>query len=327
MNSSTQNPDVILIGAGIMSATLGVFLKELNPEVTIEIFERLDKVAAESSNAWNNAGTGHTAFCELNYSPQKEDGTIDISKALKIANSFEISKAFWSFLVKNNYIASGDSFIHTLPHISFVWGEENVSYMKKRYEAMKKFPLFSEMEYSEDPKQLMEWMPLVMIGRNTNEKLAATRMKCGTDIDFGALTRSLFQHLEKQDGVTVHLNSEVEEIKKNEDGNWEIEVKNKNTKEEDKFTSPFVFIGAGGGSLLLLEKSDIEEAEGYGGFPIGGLFLKCTNEEIIAKHHAKVYGKASVGAPPMSVPHLDSRIIDGKKVCYSDPSLDFPQNF
>ncbi len=310
-----------------MSATLGVFLKELNPEINIEIFERLDKVAGESSDAWNNAGTGHSAFCELNYAPEKADGSIDISKALKIASSFETSKQFWSYLVRKKHFASPKSFIHHLPHLSFVWGEKNVAYMKKRFEAMRKFPLFSEMQYSEDRKQLMDWMPLVMEGRDENEKVAATRMECGTDINFGALTRNLFSYLEQQDGVTLNLNHEVRDIEKTPEGKWNVEVKDLITEEKRNLQAKFVFIGAGGGSLTLLEKSNIEEAEGYGGFPISGQFLRCNNEKVIAHHNAKVYGKATVGAPPMSVPHLDSRIIDGKKSLLFGPFAGFSTKF
>jgi malate dehydrogenase (quinone) len=325
--TSPKSPDLILIGAGIMSATLGVFLKELNPSLTIEIFERLDKVAGESSDAWNNAGTGHSAFCELNYSPEKEDGSVDISKALKIANSFEISKQFWSFLVKEKQIGSPKGFIHHLPHISFVWGEKNVAYMKKRFEAMKKFPLFAEMIYTEDPNVLKEWMPLVMEGRDPKQKVAATRMECGTDINFGKLTRNLFSYLENLEGVTLHLNHEVTDIDKNKNGGWEIKVKDLVNDEKRELKTKFVFIGAGGGSLHLLEKSDIEEAEGYGGFPISGQFLRCKNEQVISEHNAKVYGKAAVGSPPMSVPHLDTRIIDGKKGLLFGPFAGFSTKF
>jgi malate dehydrogenase (quinone) len=334
MTKEHQHPDVILIGAGIMSATLGVFLKELRPELTIHIYERLEIVAGESSNAWNNAGTGHSAFCELNYSPEKEDGSVDISKAIKIAGSFEISKQFWSYLVKNKKITSPGNFIHEVPHISFVWGDENVAYMKKRFEAMRKFPLFEGMVYSEDHKELASWMPLVMEGRDEKQKCAATKMDAGTDIDFGALTRTLFDHLQRQQGVTLFLEHEVKDIDRKKkarpndpEQGWELEIKNLLTGEKINTGAKFVFIGAGGGALQLLEKSNIKEAEGYGGFPISGQFLRCKNENIIARHHAKVYGKASVGSPPMSVPHLDARIIDGKHGLLFGPFAGFSTKF
>ncbi|MFL5751817.1 MAG: malate:quinone oxidoreductase, partial [Bacteroidia bacterium] len=119
----TSHPDVILVGAGVMSATLGIMLKELHPSLKIEIYERLDMIAGESSDAWNNAGTGHSAFCELNYTPEHEDGTVDISKAIKIAEQFETSKQFWAYLVEKGYIKDPHTFINTIPHLSFVWGE------------------------------------------------------------------------------------------------------------------------------------------------------------------------------------------------------------
>ena len=328
MKSTGQiQPNIILIGAGIMSATLGVFLKELHPNYTIHIYEKMDAVALESSDAWNNAGTGHSAFCELNYTPQKEDGTIDISKALKIASSFEISKQFWSYLLQKSYIAVPESFIHSIPHMSFVWGEENVTYLKKRFDALNQNALFEEMQYSEDWDQLKEWMPLVMNGRDTTMKVAATRMNVGTDVNFGALTRALFRHLQTLEGVTLFLNHEVRDIKKQADGHWMLKVKDLTAHEKKEVITNFVFIGAGGGSLPLLEKSDIKEAEGFGGFPISGQFLKCTNATIIAQHEAKVYGKATVGSPPMSVPHLDTRIIDGKKALLFGPYAGFSTKF
>ena len=328
MNSTGQiQPNIILIGAGIMSATLGVFLKELHPNYTIHIYEKMDAVALESSDAWNNAGTGHSAFCELNYTPQKEDGTIDISKALKIASSFEISKQFWSYLLQQSYIAVPESFIHSIPHMSFVWGEENVTYLKKRFDALNQNALFEEMQYSEDWDQLKEWMPLVMNGRDSSMKVAATRMNVGTDVNFGALTRALFRHLQTLEGVTLFLNHEVRDIKKQADGQWMLKVKDLTAHEKKEVITNFVFIGAGGGSLPLLEKSDIKEAEGFGGFPISGQFLKCTNATIIAQHEAKVYGKATVGSPPMSVPHLDTRIIDGKKALLFGPYAGFSTKF
>jgi malate dehydrogenase (quinone) len=322
-----NNPDVILIGAGIMSATLGVILKELEPSISIAIFERLDDVALESSDAWNNAGTGHSAFCELNYTPEKEDGSIDISKALKIAAHFEMSKQFWSYLVEQKYFNDPQDFINHIPHMSFVWGEENVRYLKKRYEALTQNALFDGMQFSDDAAQIQEWIPLVMEGRDAEEKVAATKIDIGTDVDFGALTRALIKHLQAQENVTLYLNHEVRDLEKESDGTWQIKVKDLLDEEKKTFVTPFVFLGAGGGSLPLLEKSDIEEAEGYGGFPISGQWLKCNNKAVIERHAAKVYGKASVGAPPMSVPHLDTRMIGGEKALLFGPFAGFSTKF
>jgi malate dehydrogenase (quinone) len=320
--------DVLLVGAGIMSATLAVLLKELQPDLKIEIFERLDRVAAESSDAWNNAGTGHSALCELNYTPELEDGSIDIKKAVKIMESFEISKQFWAYLVGHGYFSDPHTFINAVPHLSLVFGEKNVDFLCKRYEALQACSLFKSMEYSEDFDTLKKWMPLVMENRRPNETLmAATKTDFGTDINFGELTKSIFQHLKGGHEVEVFLNHHVKKLKQTSDGLWKVTVKDQNTGDKRKLLAKFVFIGAGGGSLPLLEKSGIPEAEGFGGFPVSGQWLICKNEALIAKHHAKVYGRASVGAPPMSVPHLDTRIIDGKKALLFGPYAGFTTKF
>jgi len=319
--------DVALIGAGIMSATLAVILKELNPYLTIQIFERLDEAGMESSDAWNNAGTGHAAFCELNYTPQSEDGSIDISKAVKICEAFEVSKEFWSFLVEKGYMSDASAFISKVPHMSFVWGPENVNYLKKRFELLKANPLFSEMVYTESHDQIETWAPLIMRDRPKDQPVAATRCESATDVNFGELTRSIFKKLEKMPGVTMHFNSETLDIDPHSKGGWKVIVKNLLHEQTEHCRAKFVFLGAGGATLSLLKKAEIKERDGYGGFPVSGLWLKCNNEELIKQHHAKVYGKASVGAPPMSVPHVDTRMIDGKKELLFGPFAGFSMKF
>jgi malate dehydrogenase (quinone) len=330
MNTKTNNSgdvtDVVLIGAGIMSATLGVLLKELQPDLSIEIFERLDVAAAESSDAWNNAGTGHSAFCELNYTPQREDGSVETAKAVQIAESFEVSKQFWAFLIQNRLIGSPDKFIQSIPHMSFVWGEKNVDFLSKRYNELQKSHLFKGMTYTEDRKVLEEWIPLVMEGRSEDEKVAATRMTLGTDVNFGALTRMMFNTMQTKEHVKLHFTHDVKKLRQI-NGLWEVKVRDEATGKRRVVKAKFVFIGAGGGSLPLLEKSDIPEGRGFGGFPVSGQWLKCVNEEVIERHHAKVYGKASVGSPPMSVPHLDTRLIDGKKALLFGPYAGFSTRF
>ena len=321
-----ERKNVVLVGAGIMSATLGIFLKELDPSLSIEIIERLDVAAGESSDPWNNAGTGHSAFCELNYTPERKDGTIDISKAEHVAEQFELSRQFWSYLVEKGSIQAPQNFIHNVPHMSFVWGADNVVYLKKRHAAMTKSPLFKGMKYSDRWNQLESWMPLVMAGRDPGIEVAATHMEIGTDVNFGALTKILLEQLALMEGVTIKLKQEVEDLKKT-DGRWEVTVKDLESHQKRQVLADFIFIGAGGGALPLLEKSDIREAEGYGGFPVSGQWLRCTNEEVVAQHTAKVYGKASVGSPPMSVPHLDTRIIDGKKALMFGPYAGFSTKF
>jgi malate dehydrogenase (quinone) len=326
-NTQNSATDVVLIGAGIMSATLGIMLKELQPDLTIEIFERLDVMAAESSDAMNNAGTGHSAFCELNYTPQLQDGSVDISKAIKIAEQFEVSKEFWSFLIESQIIQSPKSFIYPVPHMSFVWGEGNVSYLKKRYEALVKHHFFKDMQYSDDAAKLKSWIPLVMEGRDANEKVSANRMDLGTDVNFGALTNSLFDYLKQQPGVSLHLQHEVRDLTRNKDQSWNVRVKDLATGTKRKLNAKFVFVGAGGGALHLLQKSDIPESKGFGGFPVSGQWLVCHNPQVIERHQAKVYGKASVGSPPMSVPHLDTRMINGKRALLFGPYAGFSTRF
>ena len=326
MSNLQTKTDVILIGAGIMSATLGSLLKELVPEWKITVFEKLASAGEESSNEWNNAGTGHSALCELNYTPEKSDGSIDIKKALKINEQFQVSKQFWSYLVNKDLIRNPHDFIMPLPHMSMVLGEKDVEFLRKRFEALSKSPLFEGMEFSDDPKKLMEWIPLIMEGRTSNEPIAATKIDTGTDVNFGALTRILFDHLQKQD-VTVKYEHQVEDIKRTDDGLWELKVWNMETGEIERHTAKFVFIGGGGGSLPLLQKTGIPESKHIGGFPVSGLFLVCNNPEVVEQHHAKVYGKAKVGAPPMSVPHLDTRFIDHKKSLLFGPFAGFSPKF
>ncbi|WP_080055990.1 malate:quinone oxidoreductase [Spirosoma aerolatum] len=326
--STEKGPDVILIGAGIMSATLGVLLKELQPDLTIDIYERLDSAAAESSDAWNNAGTGHSAFCELNYTPEKEDGSIDVTKAIKIAESFEQSKQFWAYLIQKDFLHDAPNFIRSIPHMSFVWGAENVDYLRKRYDALQQNYLFHGMQYSEEPGQLAEWMPLVMEDRDPAQPVAATKMDIGTDVNFGALTRAMFRRLYDMPGVRLYFAHDVHDLWRSKSlGGWKLRVENVTTRQEREIQTDFLFIGAGGGSLRLLEKSDIPESRGFGGFPVSGQWLKCVNREVIERHQAKVYGKASVGAPPMSVPHLDTRMIDGKRELLFGPYAGFSTKF
>ncbi len=326
---STPNPgpDVVLIGAGIMSATLGVLLKELKPELTIEIYERLDIAGSESSDAWNNAGTGHSAFCELNYTPQSSNGSIDIMKATRIAESFEVSKEFWAYLMTKGLLPKASDFITRVPHYSLVWGDENVKFLKKRYQLMSATPLFKGMEYSEDPAKLTEWFPIAMRGRKKNQAVAATKMDIGTDVNFGALTRAMLEYLKNKPGVSVNFEHEALDLSQEKDNTWKIKIEDIKAGKKKTTTAKFVFIGAGGASLHLLEKSDVREGKGYGGFPVGGQWLKCLNPELIEKHFAKVYGKASVGSPPMSVPHVDSRWINGKKELLFGPFAGFSTKF
>lgn len=326
MSNRQSKTDVILIGAGIMSATLGSMLKELVPEWKISVFEKLDSPGEESSNEWNNAGTGHAALCELNYTTEKPDGSVDVTKAININEQFHVSRQFWSYLVNSNLIRNPQDFIMPLPHVSLVHGEKNVQFLKNRFQALSGNPLFEGMEFSDDPEKLKEWIPVIMDGRTSDEPIAATKIDTGTDVNFGALTRMLFDHLERQD-VNIKYKHQVDDIKRASDGGWELKVHNLETGDVENHSANFVFIGGGGGSLHLLQKTGIPESKHIGGFPVSGLFMVCNNQGVVEQHHAKVYGKAAVGAPPMSVPHLDTRFIDNKKTLLFGPFAGFSPKF
>jgi malate dehydrogenase (quinone) len=326
MTEATNHPDVVLVGAGIMSATLAVILKELDPRLKIEIYEVLGSEAQESSNAWNNAGTGHAALCELNYTPEESDGRIDISKALQVNTEFDLSRQLWAYLVKKGAIKDPQSFIHPVPHFSFVRGSENVAFLRKRFEALSAHPCYRGMEYSDDKKEMEKWFPLVMEGRDPSEKVAATRMLTGTDVDYGALTKDLLDSLRNKEGLSIHFFHRVQDLHR--DGNlWSVRVRNEKNGEHWDVQAKFVFIGAGGGSLPLLQKSRIPEGRGYAGFPVSGEWLRCDDTRVSSRHNAKVYGKASVGSPPMSVPHLDTRHIEGKVSLLFGPYAGFSTKF
>lgn len=310
-NAVETKTDVVLVGAGIMSATLGALLRQLQPDWSISVFERLDAAAAESSDPWNNAGTGHSALCELNYTPENKDGSVDIAKAINVNEQFQVSRQFWAHALENGVLTEAREFVNPIPHVSFVHGADNVKYLRKRYDALAGHPLFAGMEYTESPDEFARRLPLMAKGRDFSEPVALNWSDGGTDVDFGALTKQLLNHVASSGG-TVHFGHEVTGISKQSDGSWTLKVHNRRTRASKTVNAKFVFVGAGGGALHLLQKSGIAEAKGFGGFPVSGAFLRCTNPELIDQHRAKVYGKAAVGAPPMSVPHLDTRVINGK---------------
>lgn len=318
----SESVDVVLIGGGVMSATLGTLLKELQPDWKIVAFERLGEVAQESSNPWNNAGTGHAALCELNYMPNADDPT----KAIGINEQFHVSRQLWSSLIDRGILGAPETFINATPHMTFVRGEKDVAYLKQRYETLKDQPLFEGIEYSEDSRVINQWAPLLMDKRRKGEPFAATRVPAGTDVDFGSITRQLFDHLTAQ-GVDLRMNTEVKKLKKMSDGTWDVHVRNRVGSTPGKINAKFVFVGAGGWAIKLLQSAKIPEIKGYGVFPIGGQFLKTTKPELVQKHQAKVYSQAAVGAPPMSVPHLDARMVDGEGSLLFGPFATFSPKF
>jgi malate dehydrogenase (quinone) len=325
--SKSDSPDVVLIGAGIMSATLGIILKELAPSLSVAMFETLHDCAQESSEGWNNAGTGHAANCELNYTPQRKDGSVDISEALEVNTEFDLSRQLWSFLVKKGAIPDPRAFIHPCPHMSFVWGAGNVAFLRERFKEMSASHCYHGMDYSEDRGKIAEWAPLIMDRRGDEEPFAATRIITGTDVDYGALTHLLIKYLSDQSGFNVHYNREVVGLDREDNGRWRVSVTDTNDGKVATVSTKFVFIGAGGGALPLLQKSKIPEGRGYGGFPVSGIWLRCDVDAVSRRHHAKVYGKAAAGSPPMSVPHLDTRIIGGKHSLLFGPYAGFSTRF
>jgi malate dehydrogenase (quinone) len=324
--ADSANPDVVLVGGGIMSATLAALFGVVAPDWSVTLFESAPALAAESSDAWNNAGTGHAALCELNYTPAGPDGRVDPAKAVTINEQFQISRQFWSHLVRGGMTGSPKQFITPVPHVGFVTGDEGRRYMRTRYEALKSQPLFADMEHSEDPDVLAEWIPLVMGGRDPEQAVAATRSVAGTDVNFGALTRLLLADAEAR-GVVTHTHQRVRKIQRDTDGRWKVTVRDTRSGERRTVRARFVFVGAGGGALPLLQSTNIPEIAGFGGFPVSGMFLRTTSPELVARHQAKVYGQAAVGAPPMSVPHLDLRMIDGDHSLLFGPYAGFSPKF
>ncbi|GHB34255.1 malate dehydrogenase (quinone) [Salinicola rhizosphaerae] len=326
--ANDQPIDVVLIGGGTMSATLGTYLHELQPDWNVTLFERLGQVAEESSNAWNNSGSGHSAFCEMNYTPQLEDGSVTIDRAIKVTEDFEVSRQFWAHQVDQGVLHDPASFITSMPHMSLVWGDAHVDFLRKRYAAMHQHPFYSQMEYSEDRDQIRQWLPLVMDGADDNAPIAATRMPIGTEVNYGEITRQLIASLADNDDFTLSLNSEVRDLARNDDGTWKVTVADlAKDGEEHSVNARYVFIGAGGAALPLLQASGIPEAEQYAGFPVGGQFLYTTNPEVVAQHQVKAYGLAAEGSPPMSVPHMDARMLDGQPAIFFGPFATFSSKF
>lgn len=323
----TRTVDVVLIGAGIMSATIGTMLKELEPSLSVAMVEVLQDCALESSDGWNNAGTGHAANCELNYTPMRADGSVDIAKALEVNVEFDLSRQLWAYLVRKGAIPYPAAFIHACPHLAFVTGEENRQFLYARYRAMSAHHCYAGMEYSESKDEIARWAPLVMEGRDPGETVAATRMITGADVDYGSLTHLLVAHLAEQSDFSVQYRHRVVGLTRAPDEKWHVEVKNLETGEHEITAAKFVFIGAGGASIELLQKSGIPEGHGYAGFPVSGIWLRCDVDSVASRHHAKVYGKAPHGSPPMSVPHLDTRIIDGKRSMLFGPYAGFSSKF
>ena len=326
MAKNIETLDALLVGAGIMSTTLATLLKALDPSLSLELVEQRTAAALESSDPWNNAGTGHAGLCELNYTPEAADGSIDNQRAVRINCQFEESKQFWSYLIAQDRFGKPRDFINPTPHLSYVADDSGIQYLRKRHAALTRHHAFAQMAYAEDHATLHQWMPLMMQGRKPGEKMAATYATEGTDVDFGELTRKMLSHLSTDDGAHLSFNQRVVGLKRQDKG-WLVTIQNRDSGEKRQVRARFVFLGAGGGALPLLQMSGIPEGKGFGGFPVGGQWLRCDNPDIIKQHGSKVYSRAAVGAPPMSVPHLDSRVVNGKASLLFGPYACFTTKF
>ncbi len=317
-SSHIDDPDVVLIGSGVMSAHLAAMLKRLEPGLAMQVYEVTDELAQESSHGWNNAGTGHAGICELSYTPTREpDGTVNVSKAIQIFEQFEHSKQFWSYAVASGMADNPGEFINPVPHLSFVHGQETVDFLRARYDGMSAHHFFRAMEFTTDRATVGRWAPLLVENRG-DVPIAATKMDAGTDVNFGAISRKLLAWLAAQERCGIATGHRVVGLRKTGSG-WEVRAKDLASGQVRVNRARFVFVGAGGGSLSLLQKAGIPEARGLGGFPIGGQWLVCDNPEIVARHQAKVYGQPLEAAPTMAVPHLDTRVLDGKKTLLFGP--------
>jgi malate dehydrogenase (quinone) len=303
--------DVVLVGAGIMSATLGALLRHVEPDWSITLVERLDGAAAESSDPWNNAGTGHSGLCELNYTPERPDGSIDISKAVQVNEQFQVTRQFWAYAVQNGLLPDVRGFLNPIPHVAFVHGARGVDYLRRRHDALVDNPLFASMEFIDDNDEFARRLPLMATGRAFTEPVALGWAPDGTDVDFGALARQLIGYVARSGMVTL-FGHEVRNLRQQSDGSWTLTVVNRRTGESRRLNSRFVFVGAGGGTLPLLQKAGIPQVKGFGGFPIGGRFLRSADPVLATGHRAKVYGVLPLGTPHPGASHLDARIINGK---------------
>ncbi len=310
-SATPARTDVVLVGAGIMSATLGALLRRLEAGWSITVVERLDGAAAESSDAWNNAGTGHSALCELNYTPER-NGLIDITKAVRVNEQFQVTRQFWAYAVENGILPDVHNILHVIPHASFAVGAERVAYLRRRRKALAANPLFARTELIVDADEFARRLPLMAAGRDFSEPVGLNWAADGTDVDFGALARQLLGYCVRG-GATALFGHELRDLSQQSDGSWTCKIRNRRTDETTKLNSRFVFIGAGGNTLPLLQRSGIGAAKGFGGFPIGGRFLRSADPGLAAAHRAKVYGVPATGAPPLGARHLDLRMINGRQ--------------
>jgi malate dehydrogenase (quinone) len=320
-------PDVLLIGGGIMSAHLGVMLKRLDPRLALTVYEAAPELAGESSDGWNNAGTGHAGLCELNYTPPPAvpGAPIDVTKAVEIFARFEQSRQFWSYAVAHGVVSRPTAFIRAVPHLSFVRGPAHVAFLRARHAALRVHPFFRAMEFTAERDVLCRWAPLLVDGRGP-EPIAATRVGAGTDVNFGELSRQLLAWLGAQDDCFVHTGRRVTGLRRTDDG-WELVVRHTASGESERVRTRFVFIGAGGGTIPLLQAARMPVARGLAAFPIAGQWLVCENRGVVDRHFAKVYGPPPPDSGALGGPHLDVRHLHEKRVLLFGPFATWTTKF
>ncbi|XZE19233.1 malate:quinone oxidoreductase [Pirellulaceae bacterium SH449] len=322
MNTSS---DIILIGSGIMSSTLAVMLKQLEPRLRIRLIEATTELAREASDGWNNAGTGHAGICELSYTPVRgPDGKVPIERALKIFEQFEQSKQFWGYLVRNQLVGEPSDFIHSVPHVCLLSGAEGVEFLRDRHAAMQQHHFFKSMKWTTDPDEIHHWAPLVMEGRDSSH-VAATSGE-GTEVNYGLLARRMCEWLSVQDECEVMSGYKVTRLRREHDG-WRVEVQSSESREVRQERGKFVFVGAGGGCLPLLQSAGLGEFRGLAGFPIGGQWLICDEPSICARHESKVYGATPPSAPSLGAGHLDIRRLNGQRQLLFGPFASWTTRF
>lgn len=319
----SETVDVALIGAGIMSATLGTLLQQVEPGWSIAVFEARDGVAQESSDAWNNSGTGHSGFCELDYATARSDGSLDISKPIAVNEMFQVTRQFWTSLIASGRLPAAERFVHPTPHMAFVTGESHVAFVRAWHDTLTREPLFAGMGFSDDIRQIANWSRALTDGRGRAEPIAATFEASGTEVDYGTLARLLMDSMVAR-GAQLNLGHRVTKLAREGD-RWRL------THGSDAGTGTirarFAFIGAGGGSLALLRSAGVREVAGHAGFPVSGKFLMTHDPQVVALHRVKAYGKADTGMPSIGATHLDHRTLDGREAVMFGPYAGFTPKF
>ena len=323
----SANPDVVLIGGGIMSATLAALLEVVAPQWSITVFE-------------SAAGRRRRELARLEQRRHRPRRPVRAELHARRArrpggpgqgrHDQRAVPGLPPVLVapgRAGLTGAPKEFINPVPHVSFVTGEDGRAYMRARHEALAAQPLFDGLEYSDDPAELAEWTPLMMAGRDPRQLVAATRSAAGTDVNFGALTRMLLEDAADR-GVAVHCQPARHEPRPaRPTAAGRSPCRDTVTGERRTVRRPV---------RLRRRRRRRAAAAAEGGHP-GDRRASAASRSAASscapappswsQHQAKVYGQAAVGAPPMSVPHLDPRVIDGDHSLMFGPYAGFSPKF